>query len=130
MARVYETFFFETKTGILTTSGQGTPSFRNKLAEMCYLYIVERVGEAGSTRVMHGRSRVTVDPRIPAMPEEKGWRGTGGTDMLLGFVIWPLTTHPFRDRAPSERGGEVGRGAGEGRAGRGGYGNRSGLARG
>ena len=30
--------FFEIKIGIPTISGQGTPSFRNKIAEMCYLY--------------------------------------------------------------------------------------------
>ena len=31
-------FFFEIKIGIRTIGGQGTPSFRNKIAEMCYLY--------------------------------------------------------------------------------------------
>ena len=38
MARVYKTFFFEIKIGIQTVWGQGAPSFRNKIAEMCYLY--------------------------------------------------------------------------------------------
>ena len=38
MAQVYKTFVFEIKIDIPTISGQGTPSFRNKIAEMCYLY--------------------------------------------------------------------------------------------
>ena len=28
-----------------------------------------------------------------------GIAGGGGTHLLLALVIWPLTTHPFRDRA-------------------------------
>ena len=39
MVRVYKTFFFKIKIGIPTIWGRGTPPpFRNKIAEMCYLY--------------------------------------------------------------------------------------------
>ena len=38
MAQVYKTLFFEINFDIPTILGQGTPSFRNKIAEMCYLY--------------------------------------------------------------------------------------------
>ena len=38
MARVCTTFLFEIKIDIPTIWGRGTPSFRNKITEMCYLY--------------------------------------------------------------------------------------------
>ena len=38
MAQVHETLFFEIKIDIPKIWDKGTPSFRNKRAEMCYLY--------------------------------------------------------------------------------------------
>ena len=49
--------------------------------------------------VMHGRGRMTIDPRIPTMPGQT--RGEGRRSYLLvALVISPSTTHPFRDGAP------------------------------
>ena len=61
---------------------------------------------------MHGRSRMTTDPRVLVYDAgtEGGCslscvavlvRGGGGrAHLLLALVILPLTTHPFRDGAP------------------------------
>ena len=36
----------------------------------------------------------------PPRGEGRGMEGRGRTHLLLALVIWPLTTHPFRDGAP------------------------------
>ena len=53
MARVYKAFCFEIKIGIPTIWAQGAPSFRNKIAKMCYLY--RRTGQT-PTRKLHTKS--------------------------------------------------------------------------
>ena len=57
MARVYKTFcFLEIKIDIPTTWSQGTPSFRIKRAEMCYLY--RRMGRSQ----VRGLRKMRVNP--------------------------------------------------------------------
>ena len=55
-------FFFEIKIGNPTISGQGTPSFRNNIAEMCFLYY-RRTGHPP-----HEKSRSAEDILVYAFP--------------------------------------------------------------
>ena len=52
-------------------------------------------GRGGILDIMHGRSCMTIDPRIGGggVPDRRG--GGGGTHLFLASVIWPLTTLPF-----------------------------------
>ena len=54
--------------------------------------------------LMHGRGRMTIDPPLASLQCRGGacrvFTGGGRTRLLLALVIWPLTTHPFRDGVP------------------------------
>ena len=43
--------------------------------------------EGGCTHVMHGRSRITIDPRIPTMPRQSTSGGVGGVLMSCMAVV-------------------------------------------
>ena len=39
-------------------------------------HLEDKRDRGGSTRIMHGRSRMTLDPRIPTMPDRARWVST------------------------------------------------------
>ena len=41
-----------------------------------------------------------LENRVGWYDTPRQWEGGGGTRLLLALVIWPLTTHPFRDGPP------------------------------